>query len=99
MEGMLKIASALRPISTPSKALDAEAHLFNTPAGTVDLKSGRLRPYSRADLITKVAGGPIANEQLSSGRRSSSASSLTKASGPSCSGCSATRCSGRSPST
>jgi putative DNA primase/helicase len=63
IEGMLKIASALRPISTPSKALDADPYLFNTPAGTVDLKSGRVRANSRVDLITKVAGGHIGGEQ------------------------------------
>ncbi|MFD7064392.1 phage/plasmid primase, P4 family [Streptomyces sp. NPDC059906] len=62
IEGMLKLASALPPISTPSTALDADPYLFNTPAGTVDLRAGTMRANSRSDLITKVAGGPIGAE-------------------------------------
>lgn len=57
LEGVLKIASALPPLSTASKALDADPFLFNTAAGTLDLHTGRVREHSRADLITKVAGG------------------------------------------
>lgn len=62
-EGMLKLASALPPISTSSKALDANPRLFNTPAGTVDLGSGEVRPNNRDDLITKVSGGSLSREQ------------------------------------
>jgi putative DNA primase/helicase len=57
LEGLLKIASALDPLSTASKALDADPFLFNTAAGTLDLHTGAVRPHSRADLVTKVAGG------------------------------------------
>ncbi|QRX90847.1 DNA primase family protein [Streptomyces noursei] len=60
IEGMLRIASALPPISTPSKALDADPHLFNTPTGTVNLRTGHVQPNDRADLITKVSGGHLA---------------------------------------
>lgn len=59
LEGMLKIASALDPISTASKALDADPHKFNTPEGTLDLLEGTVSPCSRADLITKVAGAGL----------------------------------------
>ncbi|MFB6620334.1 phage/plasmid primase, P4 family [Streptomyces sp. NPDC056367] len=59
IEGMVRIASALPPISTPSRALDADPRLFNTPAGTVDLRTGTVRANDRADLLTKVAGGPL----------------------------------------
>jgi putative DNA primase/helicase len=59
MEGMLKIAGALPPISTASKALDADPHLFNTPRGTVNLDTGEITECRRADLITKVAGGNL----------------------------------------
>lgn len=62
LEGMLKIASALDPISTSSRALDADPYLFNTPGGTVDLTEGTIRANSRADLITKVSGAPIGKE-------------------------------------
>lgn len=54
-EGMLKFATALPPISTPSNALDADPYLFNTPDGTIDLRTSATRPNDRADLITKVA--------------------------------------------
>jgi putative DNA primase/helicase len=59
IEGMLRIAAALPPISTAATALDADPYAFNTPAGTVDLRTGAVRSNARADLITKVAGGPI----------------------------------------
>ncbi|SDQ68734.1 DNA primase family protein [Thermostaphylospora chromogena] len=62
IEGMIKLASALPPISTSSKALDANPHLFNTTSGTVDLLTGRTYPCSRDDLITKVAGGSLDGE-------------------------------------
>ncbi len=59
IEGMLKLAGAMPPISTSSRALDADPYLFNTPAGTVDLLQGEIRGNSRADLITKVSGVSI----------------------------------------
>lgn len=62
IDGMVRIASALPPISTASKALDADPHLFNTPAGTINLTTGILRANDRADLMTKKAGGPLAAE-------------------------------------
>lgn len=62
IEGMLKLAGALRPISAPARALDADPYLFNTPAGTVDLHEGTITENRREDLITKVAGGGIGDE-------------------------------------
>jgi putative DNA primase/helicase len=62
IEGMLRLAAALRPISTPSKALDADPELFNTPSGTIHLGTGETRPNDRADLITKVSGGCVSGE-------------------------------------
>lgn len=62
IEGMLKLAGALKPISTPSRALDADPYLFNTPAGTVDLSEGSIKENDQADLITKLAGGPVGEE-------------------------------------
>lgn len=59
IEGMLKIAGALRPLSVASRNIDADPYLFNTPAGTVDLRTGDKRANDRADLITKAAGAPI----------------------------------------
>lgn len=34
--------------------LDADGFLLNTPAGTVDLKTGQMRPHSADDYITKM---------------------------------------------
>lgn len=62
IEGMLKLASALKPISTASRALDADPYFFNTPVGTVDLHEGTIKENDRNDLITKVSGAPIGEE-------------------------------------
>ena len=62
LEGLLRIASAMRPLSTAPKSLDSDPHLFNTAAGTVDLRSGSIRDNDRADLITKVSGAGITDE-------------------------------------
>lgn len=59
LEGMLRIASALPPISTASKRLDADPYLFNTPRGTLNLRDGAVLDNDREHLITKVAGGCI----------------------------------------
>ena len=34
---------------------DADLWAFNTPGGTIDLRTGRLRPHRREDLITKIS--------------------------------------------
>ncbi|WUC42290.1 phage/plasmid primase, P4 family [Streptomyces cellulosae] len=62
IEGMLKLAGAMKPISAPARALDADPYLFNTPTGTVDLHEGTIRENDRDDLITKVAGGGIGDQ-------------------------------------
>ncbi|GGK59901.1 hypothetical protein Ppa06_26380 [Planomonospora parontospora subsp. parontospora] len=61
-EGMLKFAAALPPITTSSKELDADPYLFNTPGGTIDLRTGQVTANNRADLITKTAGAPLTGE-------------------------------------
>jgi len=35
---------------------DIDPYLFNTPGGTIDLRTGELRPHRREDLLTKIAG-------------------------------------------
>lgn len=55
MEGMLKIAGAIRPVSVASSMLDADPYLFNTAGGTINLRTGEVRVCERADLITKAA--------------------------------------------
>ena len=73
---------------------DADPWLLGTPGGTVDLRTGTLRPARPLDYITKqtaVTPAPPVRPHRS-GRRSSSASSGTTPSWcPTCSGSPATR--------
>ncbi|MCX4541451.1 phage/plasmid primase, P4 family [Streptomyces sp. NBC_01565] len=62
IEGMLKLASAMRPISVAARSLDANAYLFNTPGQTIDLENGQAYTNDRSDLITKVAGAALTGE-------------------------------------
>jgi putative DNA primase/helicase len=41
---------------------DTNLWLFNTPGGTIDLKTGELREHSREDYITKIAGATPTDE-------------------------------------
>jgi putative DNA primase/helicase len=56
-----RLARADRRHATRTEDWDADPWLLNTPGGTVDLRTGRLRPHAREDLITKItavaAGG------------------------------------------
>jgi putative DNA primase/helicase len=67
LEGLLKIASSRPPLSTGSKQLDADPYLFNTPTGTVHLLNSTVEPCSRADLITKVAGAGLEDDDQDEG--------------------------------
>lgn len=49
-----RLARADRRHATRTEDWDADPWLLNTPGGTVDLKTGRLRPHAREDLITKI---------------------------------------------
>lgn len=50
---MIALAESELP-ATPSQ-LDADPYLLNALNGTVDLRTGHLRPHDHADLITKLA--------------------------------------------
>lgn len=56
IDGILRITAALRPLAVAADHLDADPFLFNTAGGTLDLRTGEVRPHDPADLITKVAG-------------------------------------------
>jgi P4 family phage/plasmid primase-like protien len=49
------IALAQPDVAVISDALDADPYLFNCLNGTIDLRTGRLRDYDPADLITRLA--------------------------------------------
>lgn len=54
IKSMLELAKSDVPIAPDE--LDADPWLLNAPNGTVDLRTGKLRPHRREDLITKMAG-------------------------------------------
>jgi putative DNA primase/helicase len=56
LQGVLTIAGSLHPLAIAAHRLDPDPHLFNATNGTLDLRTGQLRPHDPADLITKVAG-------------------------------------------
>lgn len=51
-----KLMRADRRHVVTSEMLDADPWLLGTPGGTVDLKTGKIRPASRTDLCTKMTG-------------------------------------------
>ena len=52
---MLKMAESCPNIPVEPEELDTDRFLFNVENGTLDLRTGKLRPYSKTDLITKIA--------------------------------------------
>jgi putative DNA primase/helicase len=56
LAAMLQLAGTEAGIAVAPSALDADPHLLNVRNGTVDLRTGQLRPHDRADLLTKMAG-------------------------------------------
>lgn len=51
---MLKLAQCEIPIALTPDALDANPNVFNCNNGTLDLSTGKLEPFDRNDLITKI---------------------------------------------
>lgn len=59
ISGVKKLASADPAITVVQEEFDADPFLLGTPGGTVELKTGKLRPARPTDLITRVtATGP-----------------------------------------
>ena len=54
VEAMLWCAAREASVPVLPEALDLKPWLLNCPNGTVDLKTGELRPHDRADLITRL---------------------------------------------
>lgn len=55
IEAMIRLAAVDASIAVDPNELDSDPFLLNVPNGTVDLRTGILRPHSRRDLITKLA--------------------------------------------
>jgi putative DNA primase/helicase len=56
LEAMVELAKSELPIPISHEALDADPWLWNFENGTVDLRSGKLQPHDRGDLLTKSTG-------------------------------------------
>jgi putative DNA primase/helicase len=52
---MLKLAATDPAVAVTPAALDQDPFLFNVENGTIDLRTGKLRPHERHDLLTKLA--------------------------------------------
>jgi putative DNA primase/helicase len=57
-----RLVSADRSHAITSDLLDPDPWLLNTPGGTVDLRTGRLKPHDPKDLCTKVAAAAPGGE-------------------------------------
>jgi putative DNA primase/helicase len=51
---LVSLAQDDERIAASADQWDSDPWLLNTPGGTVELKSGRLRPHARDDYITKI---------------------------------------------
>lgn len=58
LEAMPKLAGGMRAMQLEPDQLDADRMLFNCANGTLDLRTGELRPHAQDDLISKVS--PVA---------------------------------------
>lgn len=56
-KGALAIAAVLPEFAVNVSELDADPYLLNVANGTIDLRTGELRPHDPADRITKVTRG------------------------------------------
>jgi putative DNA primase/helicase len=54
VHAIVSLARSDRAHARVSEDFDADPWLLNTPAGTVDLRAGTMRPHRRADGITKI---------------------------------------------
>ncbi len=55
IEAMLRLAQSEAGIPVAASDLDADRWLFNVEDGTLNLRTGELRPHRREDLISKIA--------------------------------------------
>jgi hypothetical protein len=60
IEAMVSLARHELAVAVHHERLDRDPWLLNFDNGTIDLRSGNLRPHAREDLITKLA--PVAHD-------------------------------------
>lgn len=67
LDGMIRVARALKPFAATVDDIDADPYLLNVANGTVDLHTGMLRPHDPADRITKICNGAYLPDTASVG--------------------------------
>lgn len=55
----LEVAKGMQEFLVSAEELDADPYLFNAANGTIDLRTGALRPHARADLLTMISPIPF----------------------------------------
>jgi putative DNA primase/helicase len=58
IEAAVKLAESEPSVSATSEDFDADPWLLNCANGTIDLRTGELRPHTRGDLLTRLAPVP-----------------------------------------
>lgn len=54
VQAMLSLARNLPALIVPARDLDRDVHLLNAANGTIDLRTGLLRPHDAANMLTKI---------------------------------------------
>lgn len=55
LAAMIEVAKARPGIAVEAETLDADPYLLNVRNGTINLKTGDLKPHDRGDMLTKLA--------------------------------------------
>jgi P4 family phage/plasmid primase-like protien len=55
LESMVALAHSDPRIAVASEDLDGDPYLFNCASGTIDLRTGKLRPHDQGDRLTKIS--------------------------------------------
>ncbi len=58
LQAMIQLLLSEPGISISHDIFDRDPYLFNVPNGTLDLRTGTLRPHNPSDYITKMGGVP-----------------------------------------
>lgn len=54
ISAMLSLAQAIQPVASYARDFDANPWLLNCLNGTIDLRTGKLRPHSPDDMLTRL---------------------------------------------
>jgi putative DNA primase/helicase len=55
LDSMVKVTKVQAAVAVSPSQLDADPWVLNVENGTIDLRTGKLRPHDRNDLLTKLA--------------------------------------------